>query len=400
MRVASLVVFLAGLVVAAIGQNVPPPQLNDLPKIEFQDPKLVEETANGVQYELSFPSAYVSPSPENNRVPVYLFEPTTGEKPYPAVVITHYWGASDLRPEIALANDLMQHGVASAVLTLPYHMARTPAGSHSGELAIQPDPAKLIAMMTQSELDIRRTLDFFDTRPELKHGSYGLVGISLGALVSSLAFALDPRIYDSAFILGGADLAHIVWTSSRVIPQREVLRKMGWTEARLRKALAVVEPLTYLPRKAPSRTLIVEGRYDTVVPNIDTRELRDALDQPSVITLDTGHYGGVFIESKVMHTVAEFFGLEMEGKRFVAPRSLSGPTMRIGALAGVPTGLDVGAGIDFVHFDRLGDTFGSLFVTPRGLRILLDRKILDGISIGLDGSTRGVGVGLLWSTVL
>jgi pimeloyl-ACP methyl ester carboxylesterase len=371
-----------------------------LPKIAFPEPKLVEETELGAQYEVEFPSAYQTRYPENNRVPVRLFEPANGPKPAPAVVITHYWGASDLRPEIALANNLMQRGVASAILTLPYHISRTPAGSHSGEMAIQPDPGKLIAMMTQSELDIRRTLDFLDSRPEIDHSRYGLVGISLGALVSGLAFALDPRVYVSSFVLGGADIAHILWSSSRVIPQREELRKLGWTEAKLRRALAVIEPLSYLPRKAPSRTLVIYGRFDTVVPRADTVQLENALDHPSVIGLDTGHYGGVFIQSKVLRTVADFFGQEMQGKTFVAPPELSGPTLRIGALAGYPTGLDLGVGIDFVHFDRPGNFFGSLFVTPRGLRILLDRKITAGFSAGIEGSTRGVGVGLLWSTVL
>ena len=390
----------AALVTATAAGQTTPPQLNDLAKITFEEPKLIDETDAGREYQLTFPSPYVTPYEENNRVPIYFFEPTDAGQPAPVVVITHFWGASDLRPEIALANNLMQRGIASAILTLPYHMTRTPQGAKSGELAIQPDPAKLIAMMTQSELDIRRTLDFLDTRPELEHGKYGLVGISLGALVSGLAFALDSRVRYSAFVLGGADLAHIIWNSSRVIQQREVLRKEGWTEARLRKALASVEPLTYFPRAAPSRTLIIYGRFDTVVPRTSTEELRNALDNPSMVALDTGHYGGVFIESKVLRTVADFFGEEMHGRHFTSPNRLNGPTLRIGALAAVPTGLDIGAGIDVVHFDRPGNLFGSVFATPRGLRILLEQKIAEGLSFGLDGSTKGVGVGLLWSIVL
>jgi dienelactone hydrolase len=115
----------------------------------------------------------------------------------PVVLITHYWGARDLRAEVSLATELAQLGIGSAIMSLPYHLSRAPKGTRSGDMAIQPDPEKLKATLVQSVLDMRRTLDFLATRPEFRRDQIGLAGTSLGAIVASLAYAVEPRFRDA-----------------------------------------------------------------------------------------------------------------------------------------------------------------------------------------------------------
>lgn len=370
------------------------------PPIAFDPWKEVDEPEGAIEYDESFPSAFESPYPANNVVPLRIFVPDSANGPVPVVLVTHYWGATDLRAERSLAADLNSRGLAAAILTLPYHLSRTPPGHHSGDLAIQPDVAKLTDTMLQSELDIRRALDFLDTRKEFVHGRYGVIGTSLGALVSGLAYALDSRIAYATFILGGADIAHILWTSSRVVPAREELRRIGWTESRLRRVLAPVEPLTYLPRAGAGQTFIIYGKYDTVVPYQSTRELLDALKSPETLELNTGHYGGIFAEHRILTTVADFFDKAMAGKSYNPPKRLVSPTVRIGGILGYPEGGDLGIGLDLLHFDRKGERFGAIFATPRGLKAYLGQSLGQGFSIGLIGSSVGFGVGLIWSVVL
>jgi dienelactone hydrolase len=370
------------------------------PKIVFGDWREVDETETATEFLETFPSAFASPYPVNNTVPLRILVPVDATGPVPVVLITHYWGAKDLRAERSLASDLNEKGIAAAILTLPYHLARTPKGYLSGQLAIRPDPQALRETMYQSELDVRRSLDFLDSRPEFRHDHYGITGTSFGAIVAGLSYGLDPRISYAAILLGGADLAKIIWTSSRVLPVREELRRKGWTEAKLRDELAPIEPLNYLPRSVPGQTFVVYGRYDTVVPNDCTEELISKLGSCEHLLLDTGHYGGIMVEGSVLRTVAGFFSTEFSGGSFRAPLRLVAPTIRLGGMFRTPDEFDIGIGVDIIHFDREANTFGSIFASPRGLDLYLGRKIVGGFSLGAVGSTRGLGVGLVWSTVL
>lgn len=373
------------------------------PPIAFAPWRQVDRDDTIAEYVEEFPSALVSGVVENDTVPLRILIPPNATGPVPVVLITHYWGASDLRGERALAEDLVGRGIAAAIMTLPYHLSRTPAGKKSGELAIVPDPIKLRTTLTQAVLDVRRSLDFLDSRPEFTKAPRGLAGTSLGALVTALGYATDPRVTHAAFILGGADFAGILWNSSRVVLQRDSLRRQGYTESRMRTELAPVEPLTYLPREAPGTTFVISAKYDTVVPGANSSALIQALGEPRRLQIDTGHYGGIFVQRKVLREVARFFGSEMTGTAYVPPARLVAPTLRIGLLSSIPNGFDLGAGIDVFHIDPRGNAFGSLMLTARGPQLFLGRNLFQGLALGAIGSFGGrsrLGIGAFWSAVL
>ena len=171
----------------------------------------------------------------------------------PVVVVLHYWGASDQKAEVSLANDLLRRGIAAVLMPLPYHLSRTPAGYRSGQLAIQADPKVLVATMSQAVLDVRRTVDWIETRPEFDSRHIGIVGTSLGSLVAANSYGVESRFGPAAFVVGGADFAHIIWNSSRVVTQREDLRRRGYTEERMRDELKPIEPLEFLSARRARR---------------------------------------------------------------------------------------------------------------------------------------------------
>jgi hypothetical protein len=370
------------------------------PPIVFDDWKKVSTTDETVEYSESFPSAVTTPYPSNNVVPLRILVPASAKGPVPVVVVTHYWGAKDLKVEVSLASELNRRGIAAAILTLPYHLSRTPPGFRSGQLAIEADPERLVETMTQAVLDTRRAIDFLQTKPEFRGDEVGIAGTSLGAVVSILTYALDPRITHAAFLLGGVDVAHILWSSSRVVQQRDALRQLGYTEATLRPVLRSIEPLTYLPRATPGSTFVIGARYDTVIPSSSTSKLIENLPHPKVLWIDTGHYGGVFVQRRLLREVASFFGAEMESGTYTPPARIYAPTVRLGVIADTLAGLNLGVGVDLAKFDSRGNTFSTLFATPKGPELFLGRVISNGLSFGLSGSTHGVGVGFFFSTVL
>ena len=380
------------------------PALLTPPPIAFAPWRQVERPDTAIaEYVEEFPSALVSGVPQNDTVPLRILLPADAKGPIPVVLVTHYWGASDLRAERALGEDLVGKGIAAAILTLPYHLSRTPPGRRSGELAITPDVPRLRLTIAQAVLDIRRSLDFLDSRPEFTKSPRGLSGTSLGALVAALGYAVDNRVTHGAFVLGGADFAGILWNSSLTRNQRGVLRAKGYDESRLRAELKDVEPLTYLPRETPGKSFLVSAKYDTVVPGGNSAALARALGDPLRLQIDTGHYGGIFVQRKVLGEVSRFFGDEMGGRAYVPPRRLVAPTFRIGAFADYPNGFDLAAGIDVWRLNSQADVFSTLMITVKGPQLFLGKTIAPGLSLGVFGSLRGksnLSIGAFWSAVL
>lgn len=368
-------------------------------RIDFSPPRLESESELLSEYVGAFPSPVVSRYPVNNVVPVRAFVPKGVSGKVPVVIVLHYLGASNHKAEISLANDLARLGVASVLIALPYHLGRTPDGFRSGELAIQPDPAALVESMTQAVLDVRRAVDWIGTRPEMDSSRIGLAGTSLGSIVSTLVFAVEPRIGASAFVLGGVDLAHILWHSSRVVKQRDRLRRLGFTESKLREAITEVEPMRYLDARDVRPTFLVTAKFDTVVPPADAQKLSDLLNNESVLRLDTGHYGGVFIQQRVQRLVARFFAESFSGKRFEPPKSVYAPTVRLGGISSTDSFIQLGVGFDL--WRSSDDRFlSTLFATPRGPQLFLGGRVDQSISVGMFAGPRKVSLGVVWSRVL
>lgn len=353
------------------------------------------------EYSTSFPSAYSSGIPENDTVYVRALLPADSVGQVPTVILLHYWGASDQRLEERLAARLNRRRVGAILIQLPYHLSRTPAGFASGALAIQPDPVKLRQTMIQSVLDIRRTIDWMATRPEIDSSRIGLSGTSLGSIVGSLAAGVEPRITHMCFILGGVDLAKMLWNSSRVVSQRETLRRSGITESSLREALKPVEPSEYLGSAAPRPALVIRAQFDTVVPSECTDQLVSLLNDPQVIVLKTGHFGGVFAERPILNAVAEFYQQRFFGVgRATLTRTLSAPTIRLGSLYDGVDRLQVAASVDLWRSNAKADQFFSAVLSPRGPRLYLGTNLGGGLSLGAIGTPKRVSFGLFWSFVL
>jgi len=351
-----------------------------------------------VRYEISFPSAVTSPYAINNTVTSKVYLPTERVGPVPCVILLHFWGATDSNVEIAMAEQLARRGIASVIMPLPYHLSRTPEGTRSGELTIVPDANKLRETMIQSVRDVRRTVDWIQSKSEFRSDAIGITGTSLGAIVTSMVFAVEPRIRTASFMLGGVDLAHILWNSSRVVALREVLRREGYTEDRLRRELAEIEPLNYL-KPDDRKSYVIKAKFDTVIPPASADRLINALGTPEVLQIDTGHYGGALVQSRLIRSVVRFFDANFAGSSFSAPEKFYSPTIRFGLTFNPDRGLQVAAGMDVWRLSKQSEAFASVLVTPRGLEGFLGIQVSRGISLGLSVNPRKTTIGGFWSIV-
>lgn len=356
------------------------------------DDEEIEEFSTA--FESVIPSAYLV----NQTVPLRLLLPRVRTGKIPAVVILHYWGATDLRLERTVAGDLTRKGIAALIVTLPYHLSRTPAGTRSGQMAVRPDPEALKQNMVQSVSDVRRAVSALLARPDVDEQNVAITGTSLGCIVSTLVYGLDERIKSAGFMLGGVDLAHILWNSSKVVAERDTMRSRGFTEAKLRQELQGIEPLRFF-RRSSYRALVIGAKFDTVIPPEDTRKLAEAMPGTKPVWIDTGHYGGVFVQRRIVRLVTEFLVSELKGGDFVAPKGMYAPTVRIGAGLSYGRGLEIGVGLDlFASKDR--KFFSTFYATPKGPQLFVGGRLDDHFAIGAFGSLKKIAPGVLWSVIL
>ena len=370
----------------------------EVPKTLFDKWQTVEESEDFTAYLAKFPSAFSTGYPENDLVQLQVQLPVDVDHP-PMVLILHYWGAPNLKVERSLALELNLRGIGAAIMTLPYHLTRTPKGATSGAMAIQSDPKKLTAVMTQSVMDVRRSLDFIQSQKECGK-ILGIYGTSLGAIVSSLAYSVDDRLSNAAFMLGGINLGKIIWTSSLLTPIKDELRAKGFNERKLEAALHDIEPSTYLKPDKPGKTFIVRAKYDTVIPPECTNELVKALPSSKILEIDSGHYGGVFVQEKLMREVANFFEAISQTKDYSPPAKILSPTVRVGVLYEAPSQFNIAAGFDLIKFDPKGKSYASLLLTPHNPVIWVGSGLSSGLNAGFGISNRRTGFGLFWSIVL
>ena len=254
---------------------------------------------------LAFPSPVVSPFANNNTVHADYYRPVRDRGVrLPAVIVLDILQGNALVSGM-VADTLARQGVAALALRMAYYGERRPPGTDRRK--IESDPALLLDAMVQTATDIGRAAAWLRSRPEIDAGRVGLCGTSLGAFAGALTagvYGTFPRVL---LVLGGGDVADVIWNGRETARARRRLESDGWTRERLADALAPIEPLAYAARVPRGSVLMVNGSRDDVVSPANAGKLRDALGDPAIHWYDAGHY-----------TMAAFAPaiLAMAGRRF------------------------------------------------------------------------------------
>ncbi len=353
------------------------------------------------EYRVEFPSAFSSPYPANNTVYGWWLVPeSVGQERLPAVILLHSLGIHQPDLELSLARELARYQIAVLLLTLPYHMGRTPPGFDSGDLLLSGDVNLLRQSLIQAVWDARRAIDWLSRQPEVDATRIGLVGISLGAIMGATVLSVEPRLHSAVLILGGVDLAHILWHSVLTVRTRAQLRAQGYTLQRLREALADVEPLHRLNPVLGEKTFVIGARFDIVVPTEDTEKLVRALGNPRVFWLNTGHFGGALVQRPLFRMVRRYLTARFAGKAPPAESSPLVPTVRIGALYSPDRDFRLALGVDLWRSDKRGTLFVTGVLTPRGSSLFAGVRLRLGFSAGVEITARRITGAVFWHFVL
>ncbi len=244
---------------------------------------------------LRFPSALVTPHPENNTVEARWFpspgEPAVGGRGPRgrAVIVLPQWN-SDPEGHVGLSRLLARFGVSALRMSLPYHDARMPAELTRADYIVSPNIARTIQACRQAVLDARRGIAWL---AQAGYERIGILGSSLGSCLALLTTAHEPLIRVQALNHVSPWFADVVWRGLSTRHVREGLNGHIDLE-QLRTLWRPISPFSYLDRVGHAQTLLVYARYDLTFPVDLSRllvgEFRARELPHEIAVLPCGHY--------------------------------------------------------------------------------------------------------------
>jgi hypothetical protein len=145
-------------------------------------------------------------------------------------------------------------------------------------------------------VDIRRLLDWAETRPEIDGGRIAIVGFSMSALVAANVAGNDPRIHTAVYMVGGAYPWDMMAECGVVVAymRENVKESLGWSQQEFRNffrlRLAMGDPARWRGRYRPENTLIIEAEADDCVPPASREAFWHATGRPERILFPYNHW--------------------------------------------------------------------------------------------------------------
>jgi dienelactone hydrolase len=218
-----------------------------------------EFTRHTILEKVTFNPAY-----DGRRMIVYLFLPRNGKSPFQTII---YWpGGGAYRTKT-----IEDYGIKRFEwLTKHNRAAVWPV--YEGTFDRPHDPVKEVTYVVQRDWyireikDLRRTIDYLESREEFDHNKIAAYGISGGANWLSVVPAIDERI-KATIIIGGGIASVSYWLAE-------------WSQ------------FNFTPRvKIP--VLMLSGKHDFTYPEVYTQRLFKLFGTPEedkhLILYDTGH---------------------------------------------------------------------------------------------------------------
>ena len=193
-------------------------------------------------------------------------------------------------------------------MSLPFHWERALRGTPSGGCFLSGDPLWTAAAFRQAVVDGRAAVSLLRGRG----APVGVVGFSLGGVLAHILMALEPLDLGVSVIAGG-DVAGIVWESPLTQAYRRAMEERGMTRSKLAALWAAGNPTCYAGRSQASRLLMLNARYDLLLPRKFTEELWHTHGQPPIRWLPAGHRTAFLFGRTLVEEILAMIGPSVSG---------------------------------------------------------------------------------------
>jgi pimeloyl-ACP methyl ester carboxylesterase len=226
------------------------------------------------------------------------------ERPRATVVALH--GFSMGYPRIdafaLFAAQLFRAGLDVALVTLPFHGARTPPDARfSGERFAMPHVARLNEAMRQAIYEVHVLLGWLRDHVD---APVGLLGLSLGGYLSALMAGLRADLDFIIPMVPPVCIGDLAWRFFRQSRHYRSAPAPAFTHEELRAAYRAHSPLTYPLRVSKERILILAGRGDQIVPPDHPHTLWRHWGEPAIVWFSGSHLAP-FRRSRLCASVIE-----------------------------------------------------------------------------------------------
>ena len=249
----------------------------------------------------------VPPADANDAI---LVEHWVHERRAPRATILTLHGFSMGNPRFdawaLFASAWFARGLDVALLTLPYHGARTPPGARfSGQRFADPNPATMHEAVRRAIYDVHLVRDWLR---DYSDAPVGLLGLSLGGYLSALMAGLVDDLDFVMPMVPPVCFGDLAW---RFLADRGRRREAAYTHAELRAMYRLHSPLTFPLRIEPRRTLIIAGRGDRIVPPEHPHALWEHWERPAIHWFSGSHLAPFGRDGIVAAVLAHLQRLDM-----------------------------------------------------------------------------------------
>lgn len=290
-------------------QAVPEPFRMQTHSFHFEQKMADLKNARVEMSEVTFPSPVTTPHPRNNTVHCEFFRPLGTQGPVPGVIVLHILGG-DFPLARLFCNHLAANGCATLFVKMPYYGPRRDPNSRVR--MVSEDPHQTVAGMKQAVLDIRRAGAWLASRQEVDAEQLGIMGISLGGIVSALAAECEPRFKKVGLLLAGGDISKVAWESPELRKVRARWQAAGGTRESLVEVVKPIDPVTYAANLRNRKVLMLNASHDEIIPKACTEALWRAAGEPEIEWWNAGHISSARYILVGLDRVTKLFGPEKE----------------------------------------------------------------------------------------
>jgi hypothetical protein len=186
---------------------------------------------------------------------------------------------------------------------------------HRVKMKVDPKKADVMDLDRSLEVRIRehqRALDWIAAQPALDARKIGVVGISKGAIDTTLLLAHDSRVNAAVLVLAGGNLPYIMaYTREPHLEKqrRALLQRLKMDEVAFREKLEremVWNPVKFADRVDARSVLMILAGCDTIVPYKSGLELRAVMGNPEMYVLPTGHISAYLMKGFIQRKALQF----------------------------------------------------------------------------------------------
>jgi cephalosporin-C deacetylase-like acetyl esterase len=124
-------------------------------------------------------------------------------------------------------------------------------------------------IITQTVFDLRRSIDFLETRVEIDKDRIGFFGISLGGIIGTIFSGVDKRVKAPVIALAGGNLSLMFGLDA-------------FTEE-TKDFFSIIDPINFVQEIAPRPLLMINAENDEVIDPLTSKLLFRKAKQPKEI---------------------------------------------------------------------------------------------------------------------